>query len=49
MLGYALPVKTRYEMTEKVKENGVLDIARIIGIKFVSWEDTRKPIVHQVS
>ena len=24
-LGYALPVKTRYEMTEKVKENNVLD------------------------
>ena len=24
-LGYALPVKTRYEMTEKVKENEVLD------------------------
>ena len=24
-LGYALPVKTRYEMTENVKENGVLD------------------------
>ena len=24
-MGYALPVKTRYEMTETVKENKVLD------------------------
>ena len=34
-LVYALPVKTRYEMTKNVKENEVL-IARITGIKFVS-------------
>ena len=34
-LGYALPVKTRYEMTEIVKEMKFL-IALIIGIKFVS-------------
>ena len=34
-LGYALPVKTRYEMTDNVKENEVL-VARITGIKFVS-------------
>ena len=34
-LGYALPVKTRYEMTDNVKENEVL-VARITGMKFVS-------------
>ena len=36
-LGYALPVKTRYEMTENVKKTNFL-IARIIGMKFVSCE-----------
>ena len=34
-LGYALHVKTRYEMTEKVKENEYLN-APIIGTRFVS-------------
>ena len=34
-LGYALPVKTRYGMTENVKENEVLEFP-IIGTRFVA-------------
>ena len=34
-VGYTLPVKTRYEMTENVKKTMFL-IARIIGTRFVS-------------
>ena len=37
-LGYALPVKTRYEMTENVKENNYLNVP-IIGTRFASRDD----------